>query len=198
MLVMSKYTHLFKPTTVWWVLTVSAFMGLLASFVQTIERINFAKNPTLPLQCDINSVFSCSNVFDSWQSSVFGFSNSLLCIVFFAVLAGAGLAAATGSEINRYLRLILHSFSVFFLGFGAWYLWQSAYDVGYICIFCSICYTAVIVMNWAWLRINAKEYFGSKTALKKWQQIEKSGADTFGWILYAVVFIAMIAFKFWN
>lgn len=195
---MTKYTHVFKPTTIWWVLTISAFAGMLASFIQAIERINFADNPTKPLQCDINGVFSCSNVFDAWQSSVFGFSNSLMCIVFFAVLAGTGLAAATGSEINRMLRLVFHSFSIFFLGFGAWYLWQSTFVIGYICIFCTICYTAVIAMNWAWLRINAKDYFESKKASKKWQKIERSGADTFGWILYALLFTAMIAFHFWK
>ena len=195
---MSKNIHVFKPKTIWAVLTVNAAAGLLASFIQTIERINYAKNPKLPLQCDINSVFSCSNVFDAWQSSVFGFSNSLLCIVFFAVIAGAGLAAATGSEINRMLRLVLHSFSVFFLGFGAWYLWQSTYVIGYICVFCSICYTAVIAMNWAWLRINAADYFDSKKSYKKWQKIEKSGADTFGWLLYAIIFAFAMGIHFWK
>lgn len=195
---MSKNIHVFKPITIWTILTISASAGMLASFIQTIERINYAKNPKLPLQCDINSVFSCSNVFDAWQSSVFGFSNSLMCIVFFAVLVGAGLAAATGSQINKILRFVLHSFSLFFLGFGAWYLWQSTFVIGYICVFCTICYTAVIAINWAWLRINASDYFDTKKSLKKWQNIEKSGADTFGWMIYAIAFAAMIAFHFWK
>lgn len=195
---MSKNIHVFKPITIWTILTISASAGMLASFIQTIERINYAKNPKLPLQCDINSVFSCSNVFDAWQSSVFGFSNSLMCIVFFAVLVGAGLAAATGSQINKILRFVLHSFSLFFLGFGAWYLWQSTFVIGYICVFCTICYMAVIAINWAWLRINASDYFDTKKSLKKWQNIEKSGADTFGWMIYAIAFAAMIAFHFWK
>lgn len=194
---MSTYLHIFKPKVLWWVLTVSSFAGLAASFVQAIERINYGDNPSQPLQCDINSVFSCSNVFDAWQSSVFGFSNSLMCIVFFAVLVGVGLVAATGGEVNKKLRLILHSFSMFFLAFGAWYLWQSTFVINYICIFCTICYTAVIAMNWAWLRINAKDYFDSKKSYKKWQKIESSGLDTFGWILYTIAFAAMIAFHFW-
>lgn len=198
MLSMSKITHVFKPVTLWWVLTGSSFAGMLASFVQAIERINYADNPSQPLQCDINSVFSCSNVFEAWQSSVFGFPNALMCIVFFAVLAGAGLVAATGSALNKTLRLVLHSFSMFFLAFGAWYLWQSTFVINYICIFCTICYAAVIAMNWAWLRINATDYFTSKSSLKKWQKIERSGADTFGWLLYAVVFAAVMIFHFWK
>ena len=184
-------------TRQWWaVLVGGATIGLIASFIQTIERINFAKNPTAPLQCDINAIFSCSNVFDAWQSSVFGFSNSIMCIAFFAVLLGAGMAGLTGSKLQKHLRLVLHFFSVFFLGFGAWYLWQSTYYIGYICIFCLLCYSGVILMNWAWLRINADDIFRSPAARARWQKISASGADTFGWLLWALFIAFMIINKF--
>jgi len=185
-----------KQKTLWWVVAVSSFAGLAASFIQTIERINFAKNPEVPLQCDLSPIFSCSNVFNAWQSSVFGFPNSLMCIVFFSVTAGLALVGATGGAINKKLRYILHFFALFFLGFGAWYLWQSTYRIGYICIFCTICYAAVIAMNWAWLRLNAKDLFKSKSAARRWQKIENSGADIFGWVLYAIIITVMIAQHF--
>jgi uncharacterized membrane protein len=169
---------------------------MLASFIQTIERIEYAKHPTAALSCDLNSVFSCSNVFDAWQSAVFGFSNSLLCIVFFAVTMGIALAAATNSKLNKKLRLIMHFFAVFFLGFGAWYLWQSTYKIGYICIFCVACYSAVIAINWAWLKLNARDIFTSKSAAKRWAWVEATGADNFAWALWSIVIAAMIALHF--
>lgn len=183
--------------TLWWALAGSSFAGLAASFIQTIERIDYAKNPTVPLTCDLNAIFSCSNVFDAWQSSVFGFSNSLLCIVFFAVTAGVALAAAAGAEINNRLRYIFHFFAVFFLGFGAWYLWQSTYKIGYICIFCIICYSAVIVMNAAWLRLNGDDIFNSAAGAERWKKIKASGADFFVWLLWALIIAAMIGLHFW-
>ena len=88
-------------------------------YLQTVERIQYAPHPTSPPTCDINSVFSCTNGFDAWQSAVFGFSNSIMCLAFFAVTLGVGFAGAT-AQIGKVLRLTMHFFALFFLGFGAW------------------------------------------------------------------------------
>lgn len=186
-----------KHIKLWWVLSAASAVGLLASFIQTIERIDYARNPKIPLTCDVNTIFSCSNVFDAWQSSVFGFSNSLMCIVFFTLSLGVGLAGATGSQLARNLRYVLHFFAVFFLGFGAWYLWQSTYKIGYICIFCIACYGAVIAMNATWLRLNADNLFAHPKAYKRWQRIKAGGTDLFMWALWAIAISAMIIFHFW-
>ena len=182
----------------WWWLSFGSVVGLLASFIQTIERINFAKNPTQPLACDINAFFSCRNVFDAWQSSVFGFSNSLMCIVFFSVTLGVGLAGASGAQIGKKLRLAMHFFSVFFLGFGAWYLAQSTYVIGYICIFCLFCYAAVIGMNAAWLRLNVAVLPVGKRGQAMLGRAIDQGADLFAWILWAITIATLIYFHFWR
>lgn len=176
----------------WWTVVASGIVGMLASFIQTIERIEYAKNPTVPLTCDVNSIFSCSNVFDAWQSSVFGFTNSLMCVVFFVLIMGIGLAGATGSIISKGLRLFTHFITVFFLAFGAWYLYQSSFVIGALCIFCIACYAAVIAANWALLRININDLplaSSHKTGINK---MIGSGTDTFLWILYAIAIAAML------
>ncbi len=195
--VTDKSHKLTNIKALWAYLLVGSTIGLLASFIQTIERINYAKNPKVPLVCDLNPVFSCGNVFDAWQSAVFGFSNSLMCIVFFAVTMGIALTGITSSQINRKLRYVFHFFSLFFLGFGAWYLWQSTYRIGYICIFCVFCYLAVILMNWAWLRINGDDIFKNSKYSAAWVKAKKSGADTFLWLTWAIVVGASIALHFW-
>lgn len=195
---MTKQLNVKPPSKpLWWSLFAFSTLGLLASFVQTIERINYAKNPQVPLTCDVNAVFSCSNVFDAWQSSVFGFSNSLLCIVFFAFIASAALAGATGSLLHKKLRLALHFFSVFFLCFGAWYLWQSTFSIGYICVFCAACYSGVIGMNWAWLRLNSNDLVTGAAQQKRLTKAINNGLDTFLWLLWAIVVAATIIFHFW-
>lgn len=185
-----------QARSLWWVITGASFVGLASSLIQTIERINYAKHPQTPLTCDVNAIFSCSNVFDAWQSSVFGFSNSLICMVFFALTTGIALAAATSSTLNRKLRYIFHFFSVFFLGFGAWYLWQSTYRIGYICIFCLFCYSAVIAMNWAWFRLHYQELPLKKQTQAKLASFVDNGGDLFIAILWALSVAAMIIFRF--
>lgn len=180
----------------WLVLVSGSAVGLLASLLQTIERISYAKNPNVHLQCDISSVFSCRNVFDAWQSSFFGFSNSLVCMIFFGIILGIGLSGLTAS-LAKWLRLAGQYASLFFLGFGAWYLYQSAYSIGYICIFCSACYGGVIAINWAWLRLNYQDLPWLKKHSKRFEKLIKSDTDTLFWVLYGIGIACMIAFRFW-
>lgn len=181
----------------WQILTISSLVGLIASLVQTIERINIAVHPKTVLSCDLNAIFSCSNVFEAWQSSVFGFSNSLVCMMFFALTAGLALAGATGSKVHRIARYVFHFFAIFFLAFGAWYLWQSTFRIGYICIFCLLCYSAVIIINWAWFRLHYKELVSKKTLAKKLESFVANGGDILVALLWAVAIGAMIIFRFW-
>lgn len=186
-----------KQQSLWWIIAGSSAVGLISSLIQTIERINNALHPNVGLTCDINAVFSCSNVFNAWQSRVFGFSNSLICMMFFATTLGVALAAATGSILHSRLRYVFHFFSVFFLGFGAWYLWQSTYRIGYICMFCLFCYSAVILMNWAWFRLHYAALPLKKVSAVKLNAFVTSGGDIFVAILWALAFAAMIIFRFW-
>ena len=182
----------------WAVLTFGSAVGAGASFIQTVERISYADNPVASLACDINSVFSCSSVFDGWQSSVFGFSNAIMCLLFLGVMFGVGLSGLFGSLLAKGLRLTMHFFSVFFLLFGAWYLQQSTFVIGALCIFCMFCYAGVIAINWAWLRINATDLpFVSENGKKLLQRSFASGADTFFWIMWGLVIAAMFLVAFW-
>lgn len=172
-------------------IALASFIGLVASFLQTLDKLQHLKNPTANLICNINTTFNCANVLDAWQSSFFGFPNSLMCIVFFTLTLGVALAAIN-SEISKWLRLLMHFLAVFFLGFGAWYLWQSIYMIGSICIYCLICYASVIVINAAWLRINVLDLPLSKPTSK----LVRAKWDLAFWVLWAFSFIAMIYLRF--
>lgn len=185
-----------KTSMPWLVLTLGSAIGAVSSFVQTIERITYADQPINGLSCDLNSVFSCSSVFGEWQSSVFGFSNSIMCLLFFGVMLGIGLSGLFGSQMSKGLRLAMQFFSVFFLGFGAWYLQQSAFVIGALCVFCIFCYAGVIAINWSWLRINADDLPLSKKHKKVLKSGMSQGADTFGWLLWAALIAVMFAYAF--
>ncbi len=181
----------------WLAVVLGSAVGGIASFLQVIERIKWAAQPATPLACDLNDAFSCSTVFGAWQSSVFGFSNSILCLAFFAVMLGFGLAGLYSEKLHKTVRLVMHFFALFFLAFGAWYLQQTVFVVGSLCIYCVSCYAGVIALNWGWLRLNADDLPISSRNRAALKAHIKKGNDTFFWALYALLFVAVFAFKFW-
>jgi hypothetical protein len=121
-----------------------------------------------------------------------------MCLLFFGVMLGVGLSGLFGTQLAKGLRLTMHFFSVFFLFFGAWYLQQSAFDIGALCLFCIFCYGGVILINWSWIRLNVNDLpLISQNAKKQLQKFIAKGGDTFFWALWAIVFVAMfiLAFK---
>ncbi len=189
---MAKRTH---HLYLWQTLTGAALVGATASFIQIIERIQYAEAPTRQLFCNLNSVFSCSNVFAAWQSSVFGFSNAIMCLAFFVTIFGAALAGLTGAQLSRNLRAWLQGLSVFFLLFGAWYLWQSTYVIGALCIFCIFCYAAVILMNFAWLRLNAED-FPLKSGREGMRWLVARNADVALWVIWTLTVAGWMLLRF--
>lgn len=175
------------------VVLAGSLVGIVASFLQTVDKLTHLVNPVANLFCNINSVFSCNNVLDAWQSSFFGFPNSLMCLVFFSVTLGTALAGLSGN-LSKWLRLTMHSFALFFLGFGAWYLYQSIYVINAVCIYCLFCYGAVIIMNASWLRINHKDL----PFVKLTQRLINSKWDYVLWAIWAFVFVLAIFVKFYS
>lgn len=169
------------------VMTGGGAIGLIAAFLQILEKIQLLKYTGKALVCDLNSVFSCSNVLNAWQSSVFGFPNSLMCMVFFTTFAVAGLAGLSGASLPRGFRLGIHALSLFVLGFALWFLWQSIYAIGALCILCIFCFAGLLLVNWAWLRINAADVPIGKRGRAALARLITIGADIFVWILLAVL-----------
>ncbi|MEI6228746.1 MAG: vitamin K epoxide reductase family protein [Candidatus Saccharibacteria bacterium] len=176
--------------------TLAGIVGFVASFLQMVEKVALLKSPGSPLICDINPIFSCSNVLNVWQSSVFGFPNALMCITFFAIMMTAGVIGWTGGTMHKNLRLVLQAMTLFFVGFGFWYLWQGIFNIGSLCIFCLFCYAAVLSISFAWLRINHKDLPINKSARKFIDKLITDNSDTFIWLTIALVIIAEMVIQF--
>ncbi len=172
-------------------------IGLGAAFTQMLEKIQLLKNAGTALTCDINSVFSCSNVLNAWQSSVFGFPNSLMCMIFFTVFTAVGLAGWSGAALPRGFRLGVHGLAVFVLAFGLWFMWQSIYAIGALCILCLFCLAGLLAVNWAWLRTNADDLPIGERGRARLKLLIQSGADTFAWVLLAFVIAFAVVFRFY-
>lgn len=187
-----------KPRTLYSIMTIGGAVGMLAAFLQTLEKLVLISNANAELPCNFNAVFSCSVVLNSWQSSLFGFPNSIMCLVLFTIFTVVGLVGLTGGTISKSMRLGTQALSLFTLGFALWFLGQSTYVIGALCIFCIFCFAGLLMINWAWVRLNVTDYPIKKEYIKRKQAFIMSGWDTFVWAsLAAVVAIAMfIRFSF--
>jgi hypothetical protein len=148
------------------------------------------------LTCDLNSVFSCSSVLNAWQSKVFGFPNSLMCLVFFTIMFATALVGLTGGTQVRKLRLSLEAISVFFLCFALWFLWESTYKINALCVLCIFCFGGLLMLNWGWLRINASDFPTSQRGRKILAKVISSGMDIFGWLLIGIVVAFAMIMRF--
>ncbi|NTW61364.1 hypothetical protein HGB24_01580 [Candidatus Saccharibacteria bacterium] len=185
-----------KQSNIYKIVSISSLVGLTASFFQLLDKLAILKNPSTPLICNINSVFSCSNILNAWQSSVFGFPNSIMCIIFFALIISAGLIGVNNGIINRQMRLFYMWLSFFFVGFGFWYLSQSIFEVGAMCIYCVFCYSAVLTISGSLFRLNYTEISKNKTVKKFLTNMVKNQIDILIWIIIALVIIGELIIKF--
>jgi uncharacterized membrane protein len=182
-----------KQRTIYTIMTTGGGIGIIAAFLQTTEKITLLKNKDAILTCDLNSVFSCKNVLNAWQSAVFGFPNSLMCMTLFTIFASVALVGVSGGVLPRRLRLGIQALSLFTLGFALWFLMQSIYVINALCILCIFCFAGLLLVNWGWLRLNAADLpIGVRGRALLARGIE-TGADVFGWfVLAALVAFAMV------
>lgn len=127
-------------------------LGIVGTVWQTVERIEYAAGGGESV-CDISSVLSCSSVYSHWQSSALGVPNSLIGLPVFAFLAGGALAALTGSRLSvGYLRTSL-GVALFMTGFVVWYLQQTAFSIGALCLFCLACMVSITLAGVGLIRV---------------------------------------------
>lgn len=125
-----KYFH--------YILIIGSVIGLLASFVLTVDTIEIIGNPSVELPCNINPFISCTSVATTAQSKIFGFPNSLLGIVAFSMLFAIGVMLLSGGRAKKPLWLLLNIGTLAAMLFVVWFFYESVYVIGSLCIYCMI------------------------------------------------------------
>jgi uncharacterized membrane protein len=185
-----------KQRTTYNIMLAGGILGMVAAFLQTTEKIALLKNNDAILACDLNSVFSCTNVLNAWQSSAFGFPNSLMCMALFTIFASIALVGTSGGTLPRKLRLGIQGLSLFTLLFALWFLTQSIYVINALCILCIFCFAGLLVVNWGWLRLNAADLPIGERGRAFVARGIANGADLFMWILLAMVMAFAMILRF--
>lgn len=113
-------------------------VGLLASFVLSIEEIHLLKQPDAVLSCSINIVLNCATVMQSWQASVFGFPNMLIGLMAYPVVITTAVVALAGGRLPRWYWIAAHICYGLGAIFAYWLFFNSLYDIQVLCPWCLI------------------------------------------------------------
>jgi uncharacterized membrane protein len=180
-----------------WILAGGASIGLLAAFVLTLEKIALLQDPGHQLSCSINPVLSCGSIIMSDQASAFGFPNPFLGIAAFAVLITIGVAMLAGAKFKRWFWRGLQLGTIFGIGFVAWLIWESLYDIGALCLYCMAVWSITWPIFWYTTLYNLrKKNIPTPKSLKGVVAFaQRHHADIL--IAWYVLVIALIIVNFW-
>lgn len=173
-----------------------AIAAFLAAFTLSVEKLEVIKNPDAKLSCSINLVLNCASVMQTPQASVFGFPNSYLGIMGFAIVIAVAMGGLMGVKFSKSYLVTAQVFYGLGLLFAYWLFFQSVYAIQILCPWCLVVTASTTIIFETLLRYNLRENnFGlSKKTHKKVQEFLARDYDKLivaGWLvlLTALVFI---------
>jgi uncharacterized membrane protein len=178
----------------WWVVPAGGVLGVITTVWQTVERIETlgAADNASPL-CEINAVVSCGAVFDEWQSSALGIPNFLVGLPVFALMASAALGALLGSRPSRRYVAVLWGIALFMTAFVVWYMQQSAFVMGALCVFCTASMVSIMVIGAGLTRVaDATGVLGSARTGQVLARLVESSSDLVLWAGLLVAVAVML------
>lgn len=132
-----------------WLLSIGGFIGLIASIVLMIEKVEVLNNPDYIPSCNFNPVLACGSVIDTAQASAFGFPNPIIGILGFASVIVVGVSLLAGMKITQswYWRA-LWTGTALGAGFIHWLFFQSVYRINALCPYCMVVWAVTIPIFW--------------------------------------------------
>jgi len=143
--------------TIPYLFIILGIVGLLASSILLIEKMELLKNPNYHPSCNLNPVISCGSVMVTQQASIFGFSNSLVGIAGFAGVITIGFTLLAGAKLKRWFWVCIQLGMTFGLGVALWLFAQGVYKIGAVCPYCAAIWVTMITLFWYTLLYNIRE-----------------------------------------
>ncbi len=178
-------------------LLITASVGLIASFILMLDKIQLLKNPAVQLSCNFNPVVSCGSVITSKQAEAFGFANPVIGLVSFAVIITIAMGMFAGAKYKRWFWLGLQAGSIFGVLFITWLFYEAVYEIKALCPYCIVVWSMVIPIFVYTTRYNIIEY--NIKVHRTWQGVAKWFVEN-AWFIVALWYLAIftaILTKFW-
>ena len=181
--------HSWRARTAW-EMAISGVVGLIASFVLSIEAWQLAADSAATFGCDVNSVLSCSTVAVTPQARILGFPNAFLGILFESVVLTVSVAMIAGVRFPKWYMWGVEALYTIGLLFALWLFSQSYFVIHVLCPWCLLI-TVTTTLVWAGLtRINVRD--GVIPAPRWARRFVAQGNDWFVTGLFLFILGAMI------
>lgn len=131
-----------------YIILIGSIIGLIASFILSLDEIRIAANPNYIPSCNLNPVVSCGNVMKSAQAHAFGFPNPFIGLAGFAVLITIAVAILAGAKLKRWFWIGLEIGMLLGMAFTYWLLVESIYRIKALCPYCLIVDVVITIMFW--------------------------------------------------
>jgi uncharacterized membrane protein len=163
--------------------------------VLSIDAFKLAKDENVDLSCSINAVVSCGKVALSWQSTVFGFPNSFIGLMFESAVITIAIAGLMQVRFpNSLIRIAFFIYSAALI-FALWLFSQSFFVIKAFCPWCMLVTVSTISVFMSMLRINIYQnaFNWSEVIHQKILRLILLGRDYAAMtIVYAVIASAII------
>lgn len=124
--------------TVFTLMLVFGVIGLITSFVLSVEEIHLLLNPDATLSCTINLVLNCSVVMQTWQAQVFGFPNMFIGLMGFPLVIMIALLGLSRVAFPRWFAIGMELGILFWTLFAYWLFFSSVYVIQVLCPWCLV------------------------------------------------------------
>ena len=127
---------------------IAGAIGWFASFELLTEYIKTLQEPTHAPNCNISKLVTCGPNMDSWQGSLFGFSNTIIGVTAFTAPILVGAAILAGAHFAQWFWRLYCLGLLGGIVFITWLQYQSFYSLGTLCPWCMVVWTAMIPLWW--------------------------------------------------
>lgn len=187
-----------RYTGVFVAMLVAAIFAFLAAFVLSVEKLELLKDPDAVLSCSVNIVLNCASVMKTPQASVFGFPNSYLGIMGFAIVIAVAMGGLLGNRMSQVYMVTAQIFYGLGLIFAYWLFFQSVYVIQVLCPWCLVVTLTTTIIFEALLYYNLRENnFGfKKHTNSQVQTFLDKGFDKLAVAVWLVLMAVLVVLKF--
>lgn len=169
-------------------MVISGIIGLVTSFVLSIEAWQLAADSSARFGCDISSVLSCSAVAQTWQARILGFPNAFLGIFFEAVVLAISVALCAGVRFPRWYMLGTNLLYTVALFFAFWLFSQSYFVIQVLCPWCLLITLTTTLVFAGLTRINVRD-----GVIPAPQGLRRAVAQGLDWALWGLIIFGVVA-----
>ena len=168
-------------------------LGLLASFVLSLETLHLAQHPNGTLGCDLNAAFSCSTVANHWSATVLGFPNSFVGMITLPVVITIMVALLARATLPRWFLRATWAGTIAGMLFAVWMFYASYVLIGALCPWCLTLDVGMLLIFFGTTRYMIQSGVIGSSRMRRWS---RQGYDIMCTLSVFVLVLALIIIKF--